>query len=65
MGQSQSLIEKNKTQPIKPTKIFGFIFFQRFYNEVVVSKRDLALQHMVRESLDTSKLDEWLADEIN
>jgi hypothetical protein len=38
MGQSQSQIEKNKQQPIKPTKIFGFIFFERLYDEVVVTK---------------------------
>jgi len=36
MGQSQSAVEKHKTIPIRPEKIFGFVFFQRFYNSVMV-----------------------------
>ena len=41
MGQSQSQIEKNKQRPINPQKIFGLIFLQRSYDNVLQSKKDL------------------------
>ena len=41
MGQSQSQIEKNKQRPINPQKIFGMIFFQRSYDEVIQTKKDM------------------------
>lgn len=34
MGQSQSLHEKQKEIPHKPTKVFGFIFYQMDYSRV-------------------------------
>ncbi len=44
MGQSQSQIEKNKQRPVNPQRIYGFIFFQRYYDEVLQTKRDVAKQ---------------------
>ena len=37
MGQSQSAVEKHKTLPIRPNRIFGFLFFQREYDAVMKS----------------------------
>jgi hypothetical protein len=44
MGQSQSQIEKNKQRPVNPQRIYGFIFFQRYYDEVLQTKSNVAKQ---------------------
>lgn len=44
MGQSQSQIEKNKQRPVNPQRIHGFIFFQRYYDEVLQTKKQYAKQ---------------------
>ena len=42
MGQSQSLIETQKAIPIRPARVFGFLFFQRAYGAVLKSDVDQA-----------------------
>ena len=42
MGQSQSLIETQKAIPIRPARVFGFLFFQRAYGAVLKSDIDQA-----------------------
>lgn len=42
MGQSQSQIESDKQRPLTPTKVFGFIFFQRYYDGVYMNLKEKA-----------------------
>ena len=44
-----SNIERNKAKPIRPNKIFGLIYFQRDYKEVVFSSKQMAEKHYNKE----------------